>query len=48
MENGRAELDVTVAGTSQSLATDLATRKFQGFTVKVKKVTAGVVEVELK
>lgn len=48
MENGRAELDVTVAGTSQSLATDLATRRFRGFTVKVKKVTPGVVEVELK
>lgn len=48
MENGRAELDVTVAGTSQSFATDLATRKFQGFTVKVKKVTQGAVEVELK
>lgn len=48
MENGRAELDVTVAGTSQSFATDLATRKFQGFTVKVKKVTQGAVEVEIK
>lgn len=48
MENGRAELDVTLAGTSQSFATDLATRKFQGFTVKVKKVTPGVVEVELR
>jgi len=48
MENGRAELDVTLAGTSQSFATDLATRKFQGFTVKVKKVTPGAVEVELK
>jgi len=48
MENGRAELDVTLAGTSQSFATDLATRKFQGFTLKVKKVTQGAVEVELK
>lgn len=48
MENGRAELDVTLAGTSQSFATDLATRKFQGFAVKVRKVTPGVVEVELK
>jgi hypothetical protein len=48
MENGKAELDVTVAGTSQSFATDLATRKFQGFTVKVRKVTQGAVEVELK
>ena len=48
MENGRADLDVTLAGTSQSFATDLATRKFQGFTVKVKKVTQGAVEVELR
>jgi hypothetical protein len=48
MENGRAELDVTLAGTSQSFATDLATRKFQGFSVKVRKVTQGAVEVELK
>jgi hypothetical protein len=48
MEEGRAELDVTVAGTSQSFATDLATRKFQGFNVKVKKVTSASVEVELK
>lgn len=48
MENGKADLEVVVAGTGQSLATELATRKFQGFTVKVKKVTAGAVEVELK
>jgi len=48
MENGRAELDVTLAGTSQSFATDLATRRFPGFTVKVKKVTQGAVEVELR
>ena len=48
MENGRADLDVTLAGTSQSFATELATRKFQGFTLKVRKVTQGAVEVELK
>jgi len=48
MENGRADLEVVVAGTGQSLATELATRKFKGLTVKVKKVTAGAVEVELK
>jgi hypothetical protein len=48
MEDGRAELEVTLAGTSQSFATDLATRKFQGFAVKVRKVTANSVEVELK
>jgi hypothetical protein len=48
MENGRADLDVTLAGTSQSFATELATRKFQGFRVKVRKVTQGAVEVELQ
>jgi hypothetical protein len=48
MEDGRAELEVTVAGTSQSFATDLATRKFPGYTVKVRKVTANAVEVEIK
>jgi curli biogenesis system outer membrane secretion channel CsgG len=48
MEEGRAELDVTLAGTTQGFATDLATRQFQGFTVKVRKVTANVVEVELR
>jgi hypothetical protein len=48
MENGRAELDVTLAGTSQAFATELATRKLQGFTLKVRKVTQGAVEVELK
>ncbi len=48
MEDGRAELDVTVAGTSQAFATELATRKLKGFAVKVKKVTANAVEVELK
>src|SRR5512133_3413182 len=48
MENGRADLDVMLAGTSQAFATDLATRTFQGFTVKVRKVTPAAVEVELK
>lgn len=48
MENGRADLDVTLAGTSQAFATDLATRRFQGFNVKVRKVTQGAVEVELR
>ncbi len=47
MEDGRADLDVVLAGTSESLATDLATRKFPGFTVKVRKRTAGAVEVDL-
>jgi hypothetical protein len=48
MEDGRAELEVTLAGTTQSFASDLATRKLQGFLVKVRKVTQGAVEVELK
>jgi len=48
MEDGRAELDVTLAGTSQSFATDLATRKWSGYTVKVTKVTQSTIEVELK
>lgn len=48
MENGKAELEVVTGGTGQALATEIATRKFSGFTVKVKKVTAGAVEVELK
>jgi hypothetical protein len=48
MEDGRADLEVTLTGTSQSFATELATRKFQGFTVKIRKVTANAVEVELK
>ncbi len=48
MEDGRAELDVAVSTTAQAFATDLATRKFQGFQVKVRKVTGNAVEVELK
>ena len=48
MEDGRAELEVSLAGTSQAFATDLATRRFQGFTVKVRKVTSNAVEVELR
>lgn len=48
MEDGRAELEVGLSSTSQAFATDLATRKFQGFAVKVRKVTANAVEVELK
>ncbi len=48
MEDGLAELDVAVSTTAQAFATDLATRKFQGFAVKVRKVTASAVEVELK
>ena len=45
---GRAELSVTLAGTSRSLATDLATRKLPGFGVKVRSVTDAAVEVELR
>jgi hypothetical protein len=48
MEDGRAELEVSLSNTVQAFATDLATRKFQGFAVKVRKVTANAVEVELK
>jgi hypothetical protein len=48
MEDGRAELDVTLAGTAEAFATELATRKFPGYACKVKKVTPNVVEVELK
>jgi len=48
MEDGRAELDVTLSGTSEGFATDLATRKFQGYACKVRKVTPNAVEVELK
>jgi hypothetical protein len=48
MEDGRAELDVTLAGTSDGLAADLAGRKYPGYACKVRKVTANAVEVELK
>ncbi len=48
MEEGRAELEVTVAGTTQTFATDLATRRLAGFAVKVRRVTANGVELELK
>jgi hypothetical protein len=48
MEDGQAELVVAHSSTSQAFATDLATKKFQGFTVKVRKVTANAVEVELR
>ncbi len=48
MEDGKAELEVTLSGTSQAFATELATRKFTGFTVKVRKVTGNSVEVELQ
>jgi hypothetical protein len=48
MEDGRAELEVTLTGTTQAFATDLATRKLQGFLLKVRKVTQAAVEVELR
>ncbi|MGB8931478.1 MAG: hypothetical protein WCC48_09565 [Anaeromyxobacteraceae bacterium] len=48
MEDGKAELDVTIAGTTAAFASDLATRKLPGFTVKVKKVTQSSVDVEIK
>ncbi len=48
MGDGKADLDVTVAGRASDLATELATKKFPGFAVKVKAVTQGSIEVELK
>jgi hypothetical protein len=48
MGDGKADLDVTIAGRSTDLATELATKRFTGFAVKVKAVTQGSIEVELK
>lgn len=48
MGDGRADLDVMLTGRSTDLATELATRRFPGFAVKVRGVTPGSVEVELK
>jgi hypothetical protein len=48
MGDGKADLDVTLSGRSSDLATDLATRKFSGFAVKVRAVTQNSIEVELK
>jgi len=48
MGDGKADLDVMVSGRSSDLATELATRKFTGFAVKVKAVTQNSIEVELK
>jgi len=48
MEDGKAEMEVTLAGKAEEFASDLATRKLPGFTVKVKKVTQSSVEVEIK
>ena len=48
IEDGQAELEVALSDTTQAFATELATRKLPGFTVKVRKVTAGAVEVELR
>lgn len=48
MEDGRAELDVSLSSTAEAFATELATRKFQGYACKVRKVTPNAVEVELK
>jgi hypothetical protein len=48
MGDGKADLDVTVSGRSTDLATELATRKFTGFAVKVRAVTQNAIEVELK
>jgi hypothetical protein len=48
LEDGRAVLDVELAGTSEALATELATRKLPGFAVKVLEVTQEAVEVALR
>lgn len=48
MGDGKADLDVMVAGRASDLATELATRKFPGFAVKVRAVTQASIEVELK
>jgi hypothetical protein len=48
MDDGRAELEVTLAGSADGLAADLSSRKYPGYALKVKKVTPNAVEVELK
>jgi hypothetical protein len=48
MDDGKAELEVTITGTTAAFATNLSGRKLAGFTVKVKKVTQGTVELEIK
>src|SRR5512138_2737103 len=48
MGDGKADLDVMVSGRASDLATELATKKFPGFAVKVRAVTQGSIEVELK
>jgi len=48
LDDGRAELEVTLAGSADGLASDLSSRKYPGYTLKVKKVTPNAVEVELK
>jgi hypothetical protein len=48
MGDGKADLDLTVSGRSSDVATELATRKFNGFAVKVKAVTQSSIEVELR
>jgi hypothetical protein len=48
MGEGKAELEVTASVRPSDLATDLSTKKFTGFAVKVKAVTQGSIEVELK
>ena len=48
MGDGKADLDLTVSARSSELATELATRSFDGFAVKVKAVTQASIEVELR
>ncbi len=48
LEEGKAQFEVTVSGTSEMLATELATRKLAGYTVRVRKRTPNAIEVELR
>jgi hypothetical protein len=48
MEDGKADMEVTLSVRAEEFAADLAARKLPGFTVKVKKVTQSSVEVEIK
>ena len=45
---GQAELAVSLAGTTEELATTLATRRFKEFVVTVTGVSPGTLELELK
>jgi hypothetical protein len=48
MDDGKAEMEVTVATKAEEFAAELAAKPLAGFKVKVKKVTQNQVEVEIK